>query len=146
LEAMPLVLRATPDAKLLMLVNVPNEGHEQAVRTEVERLGLADRVLLLHPESLTEGLRLLAAADVAVVPRPAAPGFPIKLLNYMAAERPCVMFASSASGVVDRRHALLACSDTSDALAAAMIEVLADDSLARRIARGGNALVREKHD
>jgi 1,2-diacylglycerol 3-alpha-glucosyltransferase len=146
LDAMPRVLQAAPTAKLVMLVNVPNDAHEAAVRASAERLGIADRVLLLHPASLDEGLRLLALADVAVVPRPAAPGFPIKLLNYMAAALPCVMFASSASGIVDRRHALLAKDDTADSLAESLVEALQSFSLRQTIARGGNELVRERHD
>jgi 1,2-diacylglycerol 3-alpha-glucosyltransferase len=146
LEAMPRILQASPNAKLVMLVNVPNKEHEAAIRARAVRLGIADRVLLLHPTTLESGLRLLALADVAVVPRPVAPGFPIKLLNYMAAELPCVMFASSASGIVDRRHALLAQNDTSDSLAKSIIEALANSSLRQRIARGGYELVRERHD
>lgn len=146
LGAMPKLLRVAPRAKLVMLVNVPHKRHEAALRAEAVRMGIADRVILMHPANLNEGLRLLAMADVAVVPRPAAPGFPIKLLNYMAAELPCVMFASSASGIVDRRHALLAPQDTSESLAAALIKLLEDEPLRQRVALGGGALVRERHD
>ncbi|HYO24399.1 MAG TPA: glycosyltransferase family 4 protein [Lacipirellulaceae bacterium] len=146
LEAMPQVLQRAPQARLVMLVNVAHQEHEAAIRREAERLGLAERVHLLHPGSLENGLRLLAMADVAVVPRPAAPGFPIKLLNYMAAELPCVMFASSASGIVDRRHALLAPVDTAAALGRSITEALDDDALRQRIARGGHELVRARHD
>lgn len=146
LEAMPRVLHASPNATLVILVNVPNEPHEAAIRAQAARLGIGDRVRLLHPESLEKGLRMLALADVAVVPRPAAPGFPIKLLNYMAAQLPCVMFASSASGIVDRRHALLAANDTSDALSESIIEALRNPALRHSLARGGYELVRERHD
>jgi 1,2-diacylglycerol 3-alpha-glucosyltransferase len=146
LDAMPRVLKTSPNAKLVMLVNVLNEEHESTIRANAVRLGIAERVVLLHPDTLDMGLRLLALADVAVVPRPVAPGFPIKLLNYMAAELPCVMFASSASGIVDRRHALLAPDDTSESLAEAIIEALANSSLRQNIARGGYELVHERHD
>ena len=146
LGAMPQVLQAAPKARLLLVVNVPNEEHESAVRAMAERLGIADRVTLMHPASLEKGLRLLSMADVAVVPRPAAPGFPIKLLNYMAAELPCAMFASSASGIVDRQHALLAAEDSSEALAGTIVELLHDQKLRERLAQGGNSLVRERHD
>src|SRR3989442_5960830 len=39
----------------------------------------------------------LAAADVAVVPRPNSPGIPTKLLNYMAAGNAIVSFGRSAT-------------------------------------------------
>lgn len=146
LGAMQQVVRTAPEARLVLLVNVPHDGHQRKIRAEAERLGIADRVSLLYPQSLDEGLKLLAIADVGVVPRPVAPGFPIKLLNYMAARLPAVMYASSASGVMDRRHVLLAHEDTADALADAILEVLEDDQLREEVAAGGNAFVRSRHD
>jgi len=83
---------------------------------------------------------------VAVVPRPCAPGFPIKLLNYMAARRPCVMFASSSSGITHGEHAWLAGEDSSQSLAKGIIHVLSNGKLAARLAAGGHRLVCERHD
>ena len=59
---------------------------------------------------------------------PSAPGFPIKLLNYMAANRPCVMFASSASGIAHGEHVWLAGEDTCESLGDGIIRVLTDQS------------------
>jgi glycosyltransferase involved in cell wall biosynthesis len=146
LGAMVHVLRRVPRAKLLVLSTIRNAKHEQAIREEASRLGIESSVILREPADMEKGRRLLAVCDVAVVPRPRAPGFPIKLLNYMAAQRPCVMFASSASGISHGEHAWLAGEDTSRSLAEGIIRILTDDRLAARLAAGGNRFARERHD
>jgi glycosyltransferase involved in cell wall biosynthesis len=146
LAAMVPVLRQWPRAKLLLLTNIPNVTHERMILDEAARLGIAHAVVLIKPSSLEKTRRLIAICDVAVVPRPCAPGFPIKLLNYMAARRPCVLFASSASGISHGEHAWLAGEDTSTSLANGIIRVLSDPRLAGRLAAGGHDLVRDRHD
>lgn len=146
LGAMVHVLRRVPRAKLLLLATIRNAKHERAIREEAARLGIESSIILTNPSGLEKGRRLLSICDVAVVPRPCAPGFPIKLLNYMAANRPCVMFASSASGISHGEHAWLAGEDTSRSLGDGIIRVLTDQRLATRLAAGGNRFVRERHD
>jgi glycosyltransferase involved in cell wall biosynthesis len=146
LGAMVHVLRRWPRAKLLLLANVPNVKHEQAILDEAMRLGIAHAVVVTTPTSLEKTRRLIAICDVAVVPRPCAPGFPIKLLNYMAARRPCVLYSSSASGISHGEHAWLAGEDSSHSLAKGIIRVLSDPGLAGRLAAGGHRFVRERHD
>jgi glycosyltransferase involved in cell wall biosynthesis len=147
LEALAHVLPQQPRAQLLVVRTIPQAKHLVSLRRHAERLGVADHVLVTEPQPLDAVRDFLAAADVAVVPRPGAPGFPIKLLNYMAAQKPCVLFASSASrGLRDRHNALLARPDTGAALGEALWTVLADRELAQRLAGNGHRLVREKHD
>jgi glycosyltransferase involved in cell wall biosynthesis len=146
LGAMVHVLRRVPRAKLLVLSTIHNAKHEQAIREKASHLGIDSSVILRMPADMEKGRRLLAVCDVAVVPRPCAPGFPIKLLNYMAARRPCVMYASSASGISHGEHAWLAGEDTSRSLAEGIIRVLTDGRLAARLAAGGNRFARERHD
>jgi glycosyltransferase involved in cell wall biosynthesis len=146
LGAMAHVLQRVPRAKLLLLATIPNAKHEQAIWEEAERLGVAKSIILKSPSAMDKGQRLLSICDVAVVPRPCAPGFPIKLLNYMAARRPCVMFASSASGLAHGDHIWLVGEDTSDALGKGIVRLLMDARLRSRIAAGGNRFVRERHD
>jgi glycosyltransferase involved in cell wall biosynthesis len=113
----------------------------------VNDLGLNGRVIFTEPQPLAAIRDFLAACDVAVLSRPQAPGFPVKLLNYMAARRACVMFASSAStGLLHGVNAYLAEPDTCTALARGIHEVLRDKSLRRRLANNGHRLVRERHD
>jgi glycosyltransferase involved in cell wall biosynthesis len=144
--AMAHVLRRMPGAKLLILANIDNPTHEQIIYREAERLGISGSILLKTPTDMEKGLRLLSICDVAVVPRPCTPGFPIKLLNYMAAQRACVIFASSASGVSHGENIWLAGEDTAESLGAAITRVLRDSTLRNRIAAGGNEFVRQRHD
>jgi 1,2-diacylglycerol 3-alpha-glucosyltransferase len=146
LEAMALVIRSEPRAKLLMIVSIPHAKHLDAIHRHAAGLGIAEHVVLTDPQPLAAVREILAAGDVAVVPRPQAPGFPIKLLNYMAARRPCVLFASSASGLSHRENALLVAPDTSQALGEAILEVLRDDELRQRLGHNAYQFVRDHHD
>jgi glycosyltransferase involved in cell wall biosynthesis len=147
LEAVAELVRHEPLVKLLIVVTIPNERHLAALRRRAEQLQIGDHLILTEPQPLSAIPDHLAACDVAVVPRPAAPGFPIKLLNYMAARKACVLFESSASrGIQHGVNAYLAAPDTSAALADALLTVLRNDELRQRIARNGHQLVRQQHD
>jgi glycosyltransferase involved in cell wall biosynthesis len=146
LGAMAHVLRRVPRAKLLLLSTIPNGKYERDLQAEAERLGIAGQVILKVPTDMERGLRLLPLCDVAVVPRPGTPGFPIKLLNYMIAQRPCVIYASSASGLSHGEHVWMAGEDTAESLGSAITRVLRDPQLRTRIAAGGHRFVSARHD
>lgn len=146
LEAMPMVVAREPEARLLLVVTIPNDKHQAAIRAHAARLGIADRLIMTEPQSLNAVREFLALGDVAVVPRPRVPGFPIKLLNYMAARKPCVLYASSANRLSHGDNACLASPDTSAALGDAILEVLEDRQLRLRLARNGFQFVRQHHD
>jgi glycosyltransferase involved in cell wall biosynthesis len=146
LEAIAYLAARESKAKLLIVVTIPQAQHLARIRAQAEQLGIADRVVLTDPQPLDAVRDCLMAGDVAVVPRPHAPGFPIKLLNYLATKRPCVMFASSASGLINREHALLVSPDTSEALGEALLEVLRDQVLRERLSRKGHQFVLARHD
>jgi glycosyltransferase involved in cell wall biosynthesis len=147
LEAMAHLLLYEPDVRLLVVVTIAQERHLAALRRKAAELGLDRHVVLTEPQSLDGVRELLRVADVAVVPRPRAPGFPIKLLNYMAARRPCVLFASSASaGLTHGDTVFLAAPDTGLALGEAILEVLRDEPLRRRLAENGYRFVHAHHD
>jgi hypothetical protein len=64
----------------------------------------------------------------------------------MAASRPSVLIASSGGYLKDGEHARLAAEDTGASLGGAILEVLRDGELRERIAAGGHAFVRARHD
>jgi glycosyltransferase involved in cell wall biosynthesis len=147
LEAMVLVTARVPSSRLLVVATLSQEAYAAALRAEASRLGIADRVVITDPQPLEAVRDILQAADVAVVPRPAAPGFPIKLMNYMAARRPAVLFATSANtGITHRYNAMLARPDTPEALAAEIVALLEDERLRREIGQRGFDFVRTHHD
>lgn len=146
LEAMVEVAREVPEARLLFVSTIPNDKHRANFLALAEKLGVADRIVVTDPQPL-ESVRLyLQAADVAVVSRPQVPGFPIKLINYMAARKACVLFASSAGLLTDEEDALLAPEDTGKSLGEALVRALGDPLLRQRLAGNGYQFVREHHD
>lgn len=86
--------------------------------------------------------RFLVAADIAVIPFSARQAIarehtsPLKLFEYMAAERPIVAsdLPSMREILHDERNALLVAPDDPSALAAAVARLLADKPLAARLA------------
>jgi len=147
LEAMVVVLKKKPTARLLVVLTIPNEKQEAELRAKAHELGISDRLIVTEPQLLDAIPDYLQACDVAVVPRPGAPGFPIKVMNYMSANKPTVLFSSSASsGFVHRQNAMLVDSDTGEAFGEAILEVLDDDELRHRIADNGHQFVLEHFD
>lgn len=144
LEAMVVVLSKEPRAKLLVVLTIPNKSQEDELRRRADELEIPERLILTDHQPLDALRDYLQACDVAVVPRPGAPGFPIKVMNYMSARKPTVLFSSSAStGFVHRENAFLVDSDTGDALGKALLEVLQDDQLRERIATNGEQFVHD---
>jgi glycosyltransferase involved in cell wall biosynthesis len=140
------VLLAHPDALLVVVTTIPHAGHLERLRRQAADAGITDHLFITEPQPLSAVPDYLAACDVAVVPRPQAPGFPTKLLNYMAASRACVLFASSAStGLVHGDNVYLAEPDDASALAEGVIAVLGDAALRERLAHNGHQFVRHHH-
>ncbi|HZC03290.1 MAG TPA: glycosyltransferase, partial [Gammaproteobacteria bacterium] len=77
----------------------------------------------------------LAAADVTVVSRPQCPGVPIKLLNYMAAGKPIVVFEGSAKGLQHLHHALVVPDHDWRALGYGILTLIQDPASAARLGR-----------
>lgn len=96
IAAMARVVVDHPRAMLLIANNIPNADVRRALIEQARGLGIEERVLVAEAVPFSELPDYLAAADVAVIPRPGCPGFPIKLLNYMAAGRAVVSFEASA--------------------------------------------------
>lgn len=96
LRAMPAVHAAHPDAQLVLVGQEHTSHHEQA-----KALGLADHAIhFAGHRPFTEVKRYLNAADVVVLPRDNCVGFPVKLLNYMAAGKAIVAFEGGTDAVI----------------------------------------------
>jgi glycosyltransferase involved in cell wall biosynthesis len=91
-RAMAITSREHPDAKLLIVNNIPNQEVQRGLEQLATELGILDRLIFVPSVPFRDLPDYLAAGDVAVVPRPSCPGFPIKLLNYMAAGLATVTF------------------------------------------------------
>ena len=135
-RAMPLVLRAVPEARFVFVSH--NRAGEAELRRIVAEGGVADRLELLGRVSEAEKLRLLGEAAVVAAPS-RYEGFGIPLIEAMAAGAPVVTTdVMACNEIIDHeRNGLLTPYGDVEALAAAIIRLLRDRPLAARLAAAG---------
>jgi glycosyltransferase involved in cell wall biosynthesis len=132
MAAFKLVHERKPAASLLLVGSTVNPAHSAKYKRMAADLGFASRFAMTSC-SLDELPDLLAAADVAVVPRPQSPGIPTKLLNYMAAGNAIVSFKQSATILRHRETALLVEAATPENFAQGILNLLDDPALAQKL-------------
>jgi glycosyltransferase involved in cell wall biosynthesis len=106
----------------------------------VDRIGDDSGVRFIHCRSFAEVQALLVAANVAVCPRVACFGFPIKLLNYMAAGKAIVVSQGSAKGIRHMVNGYIV-PDQDQALAEGILHLLHNRDLAERLGVAARATV-----
>ena len=94
-----------------------------------------NNIVFLESFSFHELTHLIAAADVMVIPRGKCAGFPMKLLNYMAAEKPIVAMRGSAKILEDGKNGLVA--DTWEELGEKTLILLRNKELSKRLGEAG---------
>lgn len=137
IEAAQQVLASIPSSHFVLV----GEGRaEQALRRQVNELGLSERILFTGPRSDVE--TLLALMDV-FVSSSLWEGLPTVVLESMASGTPVV--ATNVSGnaelIRDRETGLLVPPANPIALANAIISMLQEPLLAERVAKGARELV-----
>jgi len=141
LDAMPAILERDADVTLLIFGDGPLMGR---LRSQAARLGCAGRVRFagLVPDFAS----LVAEVDVFVLPS-LSEGLPNALLEAMAASRPVV--ATGVGGVTDLLrdgdNGLEVAPADSGALAAAVLRLVSDSGLARRLGQSARATVESGH-
>lgn len=142
INAMPAVLAAVPDARLVLIGD--GEGRQE-IEDRVQELGLVEAVHFLGWRS--DATKILAALDVFVLPS-LYEGLPLALLEAMAAGLPIV--ATNVDGTRDalenRTSGILVESMNSPALASAIIEVASNPQLARSLAQSAQERVLKRYD
>ncbi|MEO6027141.1 MAG: glycosyltransferase, partial [Candidatus Binatia bacterium] len=88
---------------------------------------------------------LIQVADLALCPRREWSGFPMKLLNYMAAAKAVVVSAGSAKAVRDGRNGVVVGADGAEAYAAAIIGLLADPARRRVLGAAARRTVENEY-
>ena len=132
MAAFKIVHERKPAASLLLVGSTINPAHSAKYERMAADLGFAPRFRMTSC-TLDELPDFLAAADVAVVPRPESAGIPTKLLNYMAAGNAIVSFKQSATILQDRETALLIEPATAQNFAKGIVCLLDDPVLAQRL-------------
>jgi glycosyltransferase involved in cell wall biosynthesis len=140
IEAMPRVLARRP--LLLRIVGRGRSRQRKEIAKRVQKLGLAAHVEVIPGVPHHEVPALVAQADVCIAPlayneRNVVQGCcPLKVIEYMSAGRPIV--ASNLPVVRELvregRDALLVPPDAPETLADAILRILEDERLARRLA------------
>jgi glycosyltransferase involved in cell wall biosynthesis len=144
LKGLPTLLRAV--AKLaterdahLVVIGTPSA----ATRQQVTQLALADRVTFASGLPDAEYARVLASAEVAVIPS-LYEGFSLPALEHMASGTPLVASRAGALPEVTGDAALLVPPGDAEELSAALGGLLDDQQARARLASSGLARVRER--
>jgi glycosyltransferase involved in cell wall biosynthesis len=135
LEAVAIARHQLPGLRL-QIVTADDFAPWRSLAAQLELLPAIE----LLPDSLDLLPQRLAKAAVALNPRPACDGVPLKLLNYMAAARPIVSAVGSARLLEHQRSAWLAADNDVQAFAAGIVALITDRSLARRLAQSARAV------
>jgi glycosyltransferase involved in cell wall biosynthesis len=142
LAALPQVAAAFPEVRYLLVGDGP---HRPALEQQARDLGLADRVVFAGARE--DVACLLAAADIFVLPS-LTEALPTVIAEAMAAGLPIV--ATTVGGIPEMvRHgeaALLVPPADPEALAAAVLRLLANPRQAAAMGRAGRRLVAERFD
>ena len=103
-------------------------------------------VRFVEVESMAEMLALLANARASLLMRRALGGFPIKLVNSLAAGTPAIAFHDREWGLEHERNSLI-CSgnDPGQSMADAIHRLAQGDTFAAQLAEGARALYLERH-
>ena len=126
-------MRHCPDAELILAGN-DEEGYRRRLEQLADGLGLSDRVHFIGPVHGPDKWRLLASADVFVMPS-YSENFGIAALEAMAAGRPVIVTPEvGLAGAVAQAGAGLVVDGAPGILGAAIAGLLSDD--ARRAAMG----------
>ncbi|MCS6859045.1 MAG: glycosyltransferase family 4 protein [Abditibacteriales bacterium] len=131
LAAMKLVLQEIPEAVLLIVANSAFHRFERMAR----ELGIHDSVIFANDPPFCDIKHYLAASQVTVVPRVECPGFPVKLLNYMAGGKASVAFAGSAKCIEHLKTGWVVPGGDIADFARGIIALLRDPALAEQLGR-----------
>lgn len=141
LAAFDRVCAAEPRARLVLLLH---RAADPRVARRAARLARLPGVSVRTVATFAAAARVLRGADILVCPRTSWSGFPIKILNYMAAGRAIVQARGSAHAIEDGVSGLLFDDGDPGALAKALLRVIRDPQLAERLGEGARAVLRQR--
>lgn len=142
LRAFRRVLERRNDVRLKIHTDSPSFDRYEALSRE---LGIREAIDVLRGP-FEDVPRQLAMATVAVNPRVDCDGIPVKLLNYMAAGKPVVSFASSAPGLRHRENGWLVRDGDIEGFAEGLLTLINDVELAEALGAGARRFVEAEHN
>ena len=133
------VVQKRSNARLL-IVGRPSNSCIQVARDA----GVAHAIEFVGERPFVEVREYLAAADVVVLPRSRCVGFPLKLLNYMAAGKAIVAFRGSGREVLHHlENAYVAEDGSAESFARGILECLENPRLSSRIGKAARETARD---
>ena len=124
------VRETIPDARLLVAT------------AEKRKVPGAEMILTGGAEALRE---VLGRDSVIACPRVSWSGYPIKLLNAMAAGKAVVACQSAAYPITPGRDGLVVADDDEEAFASALLRLMKDKDLRSELGRNARATVEARH-
>lgn len=100
---------------------------------------------IAHTPDLHSLLHLLAHDCIVAIPRRSWSGYPVKMLNAMAAARPVVALPACAHALRHDHTGWIARDNTAEALADGLLALLADAPLRRRLGTAARRAIEDDH-
>lgn len=147
-QGWPELIRAVAITQALvpeLVLLVATASDPRPLLAEAERAGVRKRVMVRQLMGEHERVLAHAAADAVAVPRSIAGGLPIKLLDAMSRGVPCVVTPSACAGLPIDDCVVLAARDDGEALAAALLHLIARPDIRGTLIRDAAEYVRAHH-
>jgi glycosyltransferase involved in cell wall biosynthesis len=128
-----------PDVRLRIVTHAPAAEVTRAAHRWRKRRGIE----VIRADSFNDLRAHLQECRVALCPRTSPYGFPIKLLNYLAAGKPVVVCRGSAQGIEHLENGWVVEDGDRDGFAEAVLRLLEDEPLRRRLSENARRTVRE---
>jgi len=109
-------------------------------------LGVDDVILFITATSFARVAQLLQLSDLAVMPRSSWSGFPIKLVNYMAAGKAVLACQGSAKGLIHLENGYIVPNSGVEEFTAALDTLLSDQQLRDRLGRAARQTAIQHHN
>ncbi len=135
-RAMDRVLAEVPGTELVVVTPDPRI---------VETRGLVEHARVVRTHSLADVVRQLQRDIIFACPRISWSGYPIKLLNAMAAGLAIVCCESSAHPLTHQYNGLIVPDGDDEAFAHSILRLLADPDLRRNLGANARRTAEEKH-
>ncbi|MCD4653868.1 glycosyltransferase family 4 protein [bacterium] len=134
-------IKKMPDLHLLILArSAPDWLKDKAIVS-----GVYDQTHFLQGHGIQFERDCLATADVGIIPRLHCIGFPVKLLNYLAAGLPVVCFEGINKGFRSGEDVLAVPLGNSEAIAAEVINLIHNRAFGQRLVQSGQETLQRKH-
>ncbi len=142
-QAFRIAAGQVPSARLLMVGGA--EAQVEEARREVERYGIAERVVFTGQRPASEMPRYLSLSDVLVSPRSSGSNTPLKIYSYLRAGKPIVATRLlTHTQVLDDESAILS-APTPEDFGAALVDLASDPARRRELGSRARRLSEERY-